>query len=339
MKKSIEKLRDVVSVELYNRIIEKFGNKITPRKFHVISDIIKQNGEHSNTIDLIEEYFKLGSVSHRSVEIRYGLEEVEARKNKLKSRPPIDRSKQNVHCAEYISKVKGISIDEAKTRIALSNSKRSGSLKMAFMANPKKRDSNPLTIEYWIKRKGHSNPEEHRLNYIATKHNNSKDFYMRKYGSLDKFHERIEKRRETNIERYGTAVVSARVSKESIEFFGRLESKLIDRGLCSDDIVRGTSKTREYFINTKYGTFFVDFVIRSKKIAVEYNGVFWHPRADLEWRNPMVDEQVAILKDEIKEKAIIEHGFKLIKVWSDSDLELEINKIVELCTVEMKTNE
>jgi very-short-patch-repair endonuclease len=61
-----------------------------------------------------------------------------------------------------------------------------------------------------------------------------------------------------------------------------------------------------------------DFVIKSKKIIIEYNDLFWHARHKDEWKNPMVTYEESHERDANKKDIASKLGFDIIYVWSDN---------------------
>jgi G:T-mismatch repair DNA endonuclease (very short patch repair protein) len=63
-----------------------------------------------------------------------------------------------------------------------------------------------------------------------------------------------------------------------------------------------------------------DIVLESLKIAIEYNGTYWHAREDLEWRRKDISKEHSLEYDRIKREAIESRGFILFTVWEDCDI-------------------
>lgn len=75
-------------------------------------------------------------------------------------------------------------------------------------------------------------------------------------------------------------------SKSGREFFDKLYGELSKIGFSKDDVVFFDGDRQEYFVSiagdgeNKRHFYFLDFYVKSLKINVEYNGVFWHPKSD-----------------------------------------------------------
>lgn len=105
---------------------------------------------------------------------------------------------------------------------------------------------------------------------------------------------------------------------------------LCELGINKKDICWGIKGSKEFARNNdNNSTYFYDFTIKSLKFTIEYNGIFWHAREDLNWRGfGNKDENIDRNKKKI---ALIEDlGYNVIVVWSDDDLEKARNKIYEL---------
>ena len=95
----------------------------------------------------------------------------------------------------------------------------------------------------------------------------------------------------------------------------------------------------EYFLITKYGYFYIDYVNKDRMKAVEFNGDVFHGNPEMFLKddrpNPYDKSKTAedIWKyDEIKMKAIREHGFDALIIWEKDyreNKEREIKKINE----------
>jgi len=97
-------------------------------------------------------------------------------------------------------------------------------------------------------------------------------------------------------------------------------------GVQKTDIVWGISGNKE-FVLTDFDndrSYFYDFVIKSRKIIVEYNNLFWHPRKREEWKG-MGDYDDILQYQELKEKLAISRGYAVYYVWNDDNLIEKIN--------------
>jgi very-short-patch-repair endonuclease len=129
-----------------------------------------------------------------------------------------------------------------------------------------------------------------------------------------------KKRKQTNILRYGTTTsLQPYVSKTSIKYFIPLYKLLRKRGIKKEDIVWGIGNKKEFTTHDKTTNrnYCFDFVIKSKKIIVEYNDTFWHARNKQDWKNPMVKYEQSYERDENKKQVAKRLGFNILYVWSD----------------------
>lgn len=119
-------------------------------------------------------------------------------------------------------------------------------------------------------------------------------------------------------------------SQESLIIFNPLIIWCLNNNILLEDIYIGIDNKKEYFISSNSKIFFYDFTIRSKKIIIEYNGVFFHANHDSkEWANPFTNESISenLKKSKIKKDTALEYGFKLLEIWSDEDPVINL----ELC--------
>lgn len=113
-----------------------------------------------------------------------------------------------------------------------------------------------------------------------------------------------------------------RASKESLKYFIPLYKFLRHVGINREDMYFGVTGSNEYGIYDKVlrKYKFYDFTILSKKLIIEYDGMFWHSSED------------AILNDEYKTKLAYDNGFKLLRIKSNDDIhnnKIKINEFIE----------
>jgi very-short-patch-repair endonuclease len=124
-----------------------------------------------------------------------------------------------------------------------------------------------------------------------------------------------------------------KASKESEILFRNVLSTLNIK--LDDDIHIGIDDKREYFIKDGNKIFFYDFVIKSMKIIIEYNGIVWHPKFEnIDTFKPIGNKQSAIElynRQQNKIKLAESKGFKVLEVWSDDPDNLKkcLNFIIE----------
>jgi hypothetical protein len=121
-----------------------------------------------------------------------------------------------------------------------------------------------------------------------------------------------------------TMVPFTRASKESEILFRDVISKLEHN---DNDIYIGIDDKKEYFIRDGKKIFFYDFVIKSEKIIIEYNGVAWHPKLEnIEHFKPIGTKLSAIElynNQQYKISLAKSKGFKVLEIWSDDNNNLE----------------
>lgn len=195
--------------------------------------------------------------------------------------------------------------------------------------------------------KGYSIEESEllRLPYLAKMKNGLHDLINR-YGEIEgqiKHQKRIQKYKDSMNSIISTKKSSGYVSKESLKFFLPLYKHCRKLGFKRNEIYFGISGSREFFIkdmnikNTNCGAFF-DFCIPKIKLIVEYNGTFWHPRNVEDWRNPWIDYNYAMERETYKKNLIKSRNFELIEVWSDNNMQEQLNLILEKIKCNLKMN-
>ena len=116
--------------------------------------------------------------------------------------------------------------------------------------------------------------------------------------------------------------IFGRASKESTKVFKPLIDWCLSIGIEYDDIYLGLDEKNEYFIKSE-NIYFYDFVIRSKKIIIEFNGIAFHAKPEQlnknEWFNPFTKENAKdnIEKSKLKYKVAEDKGFVVLEIWSD----------------------
>jgi hypothetical protein len=269
----------------------------------------------------------------KKIEIRYGEDQLHIYEDKLKNRPkPVVKS--NLTIGYWLEK--GFTESQSKeniSKIQSSNSKKKHKKTLNYKIQ------NPICKEYWknIGFVDDDEIEELRKPYLD-KCSNTLSRYVNKYGEEEGkkiFYGGTDKRIKTLLDRYGTKTVTTYVSKESLRFLIKLYKKIRKNGVQKTDIVWGISGSKE-FVLTDFDndrSYFYDFVIKSKKIIVEYNNLFWHPRKREEWRG-IGDYDKILEYQEIKEKLAISRGYGVYYVWNDDNLIEKINYLTGLISNE-----
>lgn len=140
-------------------------------------------------------------------------------------------------------------------------------------------------------------------------------------------------------------------SKSAMKFFSRLYGELSKNGFSKDDVIFFDGDRREYFVsiagngdNKRF--YFMDFYVKSLKIDVEYNGVFWHPKSDF------TDEQIddwnsrhdrtyneCIERQNQRDLDMKSIGIKVITVWDSDNEDEQLKRCVELICEERNNHE
>ena len=295
----------------------------------------------SNTSDWFNLYteYRLSKSTVRKLEIKYG-KEISNNFSLNLSTKSTGRTPNSWMTPAFWEK-KGFSYKDAINEVSKKQSiisKNAHSKKR--QNNNNYREYNPLCLDYWITR-GFSYNESNRLmtEYKAI-NSHTVDKFIALYGEIDgkrKFKEKNEKRLKTIFERYGTYTASSgKISKGSIRVFVTLYKAIRKMGVSRDKFNFGITGSSEYVrTNAEIKkTYFYDFVVRDLNIAVEYNGLYWHPRNIDEWRG-YGDFYEKTDYDETKNKFIEELGFKLFVIWEDDNFKQKIEEIVEYAKTRM----
>lgn len=299
-------------------------------RLKTIQDIIRANGISADIFKLVEEYYSIHD-QFRKIEIRRGIAAVEDLRRKYSSRP-ITENHVSCFIPKFWMKYRGMSEADAILTVRdLGKKGRDAGIKSRASKNS--RIFSPLCVEYWI-HNGYSDEESERL--VAEE----KSLILRSYDNMEKIHGKEEgdrlmglamnKRKETLLSRYGVTTVSSPVSKESIKFFLPLYDMLLDSGISKDDIITGIYGEREFATHYEGRNYFYDLVIKSKKIVIEYNNTFWHPRDDKHWNNPFIDLETKLITEKLKLEALTSRDFEFIIVWNDEDHVVRRNEIMEI---------
>ncbi len=215
--------------------------------------------------------------------------------------------------------------------------------KLALFEYNKRLESVNVSIDNWIKKYGYEKAIEKNKKRVkkaketfSKNTNKEKIFKSRaitienlynKYGDMDIAKEKY------NDWLIKITVPFTKASKESLTIFNPLIDKLKELNIKYEDIYIGSDNKDEYFIRDDNNIFFYDFVIRSKKIIIEYNGVLFHPKNEnSKWVNPFnknITPKEAYNKQQYKINLAKNKGFSILEIWSDDDQELNINKCLE----------
>jgi hypothetical protein len=251
------------------------------------------------------------------VKIRYGEEGLQKFITKLKNKPKGEPDSWTM--ISYWTK-RGYSEEDA---IIMRNNKRKIASKNGVKTrrqNNNYKGESRLSTEYWTTR-GYSleDAEKLRAPYLY-KIKNSPSRYIETYGNelgLKIFNDAIQRRKNKIIAKYGSLVVTGHTSKESLKVLIKLYKSIRKRGISKNDIVWGISNNKEFILTD---------VVKSKKIIIEYNNSFWHPRADKEWKGILNYDEL-LKRDKDKEELAITRGYTVHYIWDDDNIEAKINEL------------
>ena len=287
--------------------------------------------------ELIREFHDPATSRARTLDIRHGAGSGEKFTNHLKEKA---KTKITISSLEYWTN-KGFSPEEAivqkKQFYATNNVKATAASLEWLAADPirkakkykgisetKRKRRNP---QYWLDLGCSTEEAKTKVSKLMPPRHDLAAFIER-FGEEDgpkRQEQRYLKQRQTTLDRYGRSVISGYVSKASIRFFKPLYRALRKSGIERSDIVWGIGGRREFTTKDKSDGKNVayDFVVKSKKIIVEYNDPFWHAREKGEWRNPIVQYEASKERDEHKHQIAKTLGFDIIYVWADNLPEID----------------
>jgi len=308
-------------IKEYLDSIDKLPNSSQLRTIGLLCDLSLL---YKNEIEQKYNEYKSEKSVKKKIEIRYGNDQLNLYENKLKNRSkPVVKS--NLTVKYWLDR--GYTEIQAKEKISKIQSNNS---KKRHKKTFNYKIQNPICVEYW-KNLGFDDMveiENLRKPYLD-KCSNTLSRYIEKYGEKDGkkiFYDGVNKRIKTMIERYGTKTVTTYVSKESLKFLIKIYKVMRKNGIKKNDIVWGISGNKEFVLtDTKLGqSYFYDFVIKSKKIIIEYNNLFWHPRNKEEWRG-IGDYNKVLEYQKSKENLAISRGYVVYYVWNDDDFQEKVN--------------
>ncbi len=281
---------------------------------------------------LIEEYLNLNTTEFRRLDIKYGQGSGKAYSTKLKEKAVNKLTINNIQF--WINK--GLSYNEAVSEKKNHYNKISKLATKAqqelYKTNPEKKRARQekanktmklrRTVQYWIDQGYTAKQADERIKNYNNPPKHDLQSYINKYGDEghEKQKESYKKRNQTKIDKYGHIVLNGYVSKSSIRYFKPLYKLLRKSGISKDDIVWGIGNRREFTTHDAKTNknFAYDFVIRSKKLIIEYNDPFWHARNESEWKNTFVFYSESYARDKYKLEIAKKIGFDIIYIWADN---------------------
>lgn len=334
-------IRDIISElnavqqEIFIKfVIEKFEDSMSSSNFKsakLVKDLLTNNSVNSYN-DLLDKFndYKLCTNQYEKVVIRYGERSAIELKEKYNKRP----KPSSITCLSTTFWTnKGFSVEEAKRKVFVLQSANAKKKHNRFKENNLSyKEILPNCIEYWLKR-GYAETEGEILRKLqSSKSEMSYENYISKFGleaGTLKLKDITERRKATLIERYGTYAFTGACSKESLRFFIPLYKTIRKLGVHKDDIFWGIKGSKEFAQHKDGFNFFYDFTIKSLKITIEYNGVFWHARPNDEWKGFGIKEE-NLAYNLIKSNAITDFGYEQHIVWSDENLKERRNELIEI---------
>lgn len=202
------------------------------------------------------------------------------------------------------------------------------------------------TMEYWLA-KGY-NEEEAVLKLKERQQTFSLEKCIERYGEAEGrkvFDERQSKWIKSLNNKSEDELVDIRkrqcisfgqASKESLLVFNETIQWLEENGI---DYYVGVDGNKEYFLyNKKYKKlFWYDLTIPSIQCIIEYNGVKWHPREDIQWPSVFgIDETKKLEEDTLKLNTAILAGFSVLTIWSDEDVAEASKKCLQFIKEKVK---
>lgn len=327
IKRKTEKYNNnVMAVEAITLLLKQYDFKSTQmsrRRLEILYDIIDNNTQ-CDYFELYRQYSETNDMFLKN-KIRYGNEGLERLKQKLKNKKKaIDSS----HFSINFWLKRGYSEIEAREKVREIQS--NNSKKRHAKATVESYRNIPQCIEYWLNRGfSHDEAKQKKKEYLDI-HVRSYKNMIRKYGyeeGIKNINEAQVKRKKTIFEKFEVTTFGGHTSKKSIKLFKKLYKKCRRLGISKDDIFWGISGSREFATYDNGKNYFYDFTIKSLKIAIEFNGLYWHAREDVEWRRNDCTKEYSLEYDKNKRLAIENRGFKMFTIWEDCDIMEKIDEI------------
>jgi very-short-patch-repair endonuclease len=133
-------------------------------------------------------------------------------------------------------------------------------------------------------------------------------------------------------------------SEESIRIFEIILNKLKTTNII---IPKYYWKNKEWFLKNGKKIYFYDLTFPDNKIIIEYNGHMWHPNKNIlsedEWTNwkrlgDKLSADICHKKDIEKKEFAEKSGYLVLEIWSDENLDLQIEKIKQVLYDEFNKN-
>jgi len=150
------------------------------------------------------------------------------------------------------------------------------------------------------------------------------NWFVNRYGVEDgtfRYKEMIIKRTRTNQQRLRENCHnrSCGYSKASQVVFDVIKDHLKNKWGLTDDAIRYATNGGEHPLYSADGkAYYLDFCLQSHGIVIEYNGIAWHPRADIIWRPIFGRHELDTIESDKRKDDLIRSRFPhYLVVWDD----------------------
>lgn len=149
----------------------------------------------------------------------------------------------------------------------------------------------------------------------------------------------LEKRKKTNLERYGSEYVGwnipwmrQKMEETCLERYGKTSLDLMRDAMRSnndgtyiekkisnlliDNGIKFETQYNVYYDSKKYKVY--DFYLVDYNLLIEADGVYWHAKPELYSGKTLTETQIINVKnDKIKDKLALDKGYNLVRFWGD----------------------
>lgn len=313
--------------------IRSIPDNLKVSRSKIMIKILEANNA-SEALQLYDKYIKTNSQSQRIL-ITRGLEGLSLTKEKLKNRPK-PKNFSIIQKDYWVNRV-GLTEEDAQKMVSEIQSKNALARTKDSYKNTKSKLR--ICLDYWTNL-GYSAEEGELLRKQHLVLNDLTSLISRHGEEKGKrvYTERNRKFKESSEKNRHNRKSAGYVSLESKLFFVKLYRVCRKLGISRSEIYVGINGSREFFIRhdgvENRGRFF-DFAIPKLHLVVEYNGVFWHPRHESEWKNPWTTFADAMLVEEEKADLCKKRGYDLLTVWSDDDKITSLDILIDMIKEKM----
>ena len=203
-------------------------------------------------------------------------------------------------------------LNEEQAKKALSDSQRKFSLDICI-----EKYGQDIGTQVWQKRqKNWQNSVQANTNidYINSMKGRTHSQHVAKFG--------LEKANRIKSDRI-SSVGFGKGSKESLRYFEPLKEWCMSVfDLEEKDICLGISSSKELMLNDNSKHYRYDFAIESLKIIIEYHGIAWHPKSEIDdWKSVRnsISSKDKWFQDRAKKLVAENYGYRYLEVWSDEE--------------------